>query len=278
MSYKLKKPFPLEKAVELYKSGLTLKQTALIFGISAPWLYFNLKPLGIVRKAGSCTRGIERPFKSRPDQRTSIFKSCEFCAKQMWVEKNQLDRKRFCSKSCYNQAQISKVTDEEMFWNQVAKTDTCWLFTGHRNKKTGYGSFKPRHNMNTRLPHRFVWELTYGLIPHMLSVLHSCDNKICVRPDHLFLGTQWDNVHDAIKKGLFIFGPNKKLSTEQVRTIRLHNSNNARQLALSYGVSESAIRAIISGRTWKNLPQLQAQLPKGGEGRMVGNHSNSIQG
>jgi len=192
-------------------------------------------------------------FSLRPIRRTGIFIKCKTCAEEFYVQVNEIGKKCFCSKPCFNLAQTSKLTDEEMFWNQVAKTDACWLFTGHRNKRTGYGSFKPRHNMGTRLPHRFSWEITYGPIPPESYVLHDCDNKMCIRPDHLFLGTQLDNVRDAIKKGLFIFGPNAKLSVEQVRTIRFHELNDAKHLASVYGLSESGIRAVINKRTWKKL-------------------------
>jgi hypothetical protein len=89
------------------------------------------------------------------------------------------------------------------FWPRVNKTDDCWLWTGRVNKK-GYGVFDRREagerRSYARLAHRIAWELTHGPILN-LSVLHRCDNPPCVRPDHLFLGTNDDNMKDASSKG-----------------------------------------------------------------------------
>ena len=256
---KLKKPFSLEKAVELYKSGLTLQQTASIIGISAPWLFCNLKPLGIVRRAGYNSKGVKRPYRPRPEKRTGQFLECRNCKKSFYIEKSQLNKAKFCSKPCYDNYQSSSLTDEENFWIKVAITDddSCWEFTGFQNK-TGYGSFKPRRQARTTLAHRFSWKITYGPIPHDLFVLHGCDNKICVRPDHLFLGTQRDNVRDAIQKGRFIFNPRAKLSFEKAQEIKVlyQSGNTARQIASVYNVSEGSIRTILSGRTWKKRMEL----------------------
>lgn len=86
----------------------------------------------------------------------------------------------------------------DRFWSKVNKTDGCWLWIASRHKK-GYGQFKLDGKM--RKAHRVAWELTYGPIPPDKNVCHTCDNPPCVRPDHLFLGTNGDNVRDAVKKG-----------------------------------------------------------------------------
>lgn len=85
------------------------------------------------------------------------------------------------------------------FFAKVAKGDGCWLWTGatHRN---GYGSFKLRGGRQVRA-HRFSWELARGPVPDGLSVLHRCDNRRCVRPEHLFVGTQRENLSDMVAKG-----------------------------------------------------------------------------
>ena len=83
------------------------------------------------------------------------------------------------------------------FWSNVRKTDSCWLWEGYRNY--GYGVF----SVNRRLmrAHRVSWIMAHGEIPKGLCVLHHCDVPACVRPDHLFIGSQADNVLDCIKKG-----------------------------------------------------------------------------
>ena len=87
---------------------------------------------------------------------------------------------------------------EPYFWSLVKKTNGCWIWTGDSSK--GYG----RIWRGTRryAAHRVAYELTVGPIPPGLNACHHCDNRICVRPDHIFLGTQKDNMQDWTKKGL----------------------------------------------------------------------------
>lgn len=83
------------------------------------------------------------------------------------------------------------------FWVNVVKTDGCWIWTGNFNA-FGYGRIG--NNGKRELAHRFSWVLHYGPIPKGLIVCHHCDNTACVRPDHLFIGTQQDNMDDMISK------------------------------------------------------------------------------
>lgn len=86
----------------------------------------------------------------------------------------------------------------ERFYSKIEKTDTCWLWkAGQRGN--GYGAIKV--NGKTVLAHRFSYELHKGEIPNGLYVCHSCDVRSCVNPDHLWLGTQKDNMMDARVKG-----------------------------------------------------------------------------
>jgi len=99
-------------------------------------------------------------------------------------------------------------TIEERFWLYVNPEPNtgCWLWDGYLDGR-GYGRLgKGGRSGGLIGAHRFSWELCNGSIPEGLSVLHKCDIPICVNPEHLFIGTQQDNIDDMIKKGRHLEG------------------------------------------------------------------------
>src|SRR5438094_246049 len=91
-----------------------------------------------------------------------------------------------------------RIKDLARFFSKIRKTDTCWLWAGAISR-SGYGQMFI--NGRNTLPHRYIFEQTYGPIPTGLFVCHSCDTKHCVNPEHLFLGNNSDNVLDSANKG-----------------------------------------------------------------------------
>lgn len=149
------------------------------------------------------------------------------------------------------------MTLEERFWKKVDKSGDCWNWTGARNSG-GYGS------MGEGKAHRISYELNIGPIPsgrghHGICVCHTCDNRACVNPAHLFLGDHADNMADAAAKGRFgdrsgAKNPRAKLTPDDVENIRANAMNLTRQeIADMFGVSKSLVEKILSGKVWKNV-------------------------
>ena len=134
--------------------------------------------------------------------RTSVV--CKNCGR-MFFTWPSLPRS-YCNLACFGKKiSVPRIPIEERFWAKVEKTDACWEWQSRIAPATGYGNFAiwKQGRRTTWLAHRLAWFLTNGAIPKGLCVLHKCDNRRCVRPDHLFLGTAADNVHDCIAKGRF---------------------------------------------------------------------------
>lgn len=156
--------------------------------------------------------------------------------------------KHFCSECRYS--------DDARLWNRVEKTETCWLWHGSIGKN-GYGI--TRYKGKTMTAHRMAWTLTHGEIPDGLCILHKCDVRVCVNPDHLFLGTYQDNATDAYNKGRTARGlmlPQTKLTPEAVLEIRaIWNTGTATQFQLGefYGVNQKTVSKIVNRQRWAHI-------------------------
>ena len=175
------------------------------------------------------------------------------------------------------------------FWSLVEKGDGCWLWQGELDDD-GYGRFDVRGcrgGLHRRVgAHRAAWVATCGAIPKGKLVLHHCDVRACVRPDHLFIGTHADNVADRVKKNRSARGTHNgvhtkpecraygdknglrrhpervargerqhlaKLTDAKVRKLRVTYAAGGvsqRALAVQYGVSQATISLVLKGRTW----------------------------
>lgn len=148
----------------------------------------------------------------------------------------------------------------ERFWSKVniAGPDDCWEWTALTCKK-GYGQFKLYSQQANKKAHRVSFLFSKG-DPKDLFVCHSCDNKSCCNPNHLWLGTNAENQQDAWKKGIVKRregedNPNAKLTEEDVRNIRgliAEGYSNAR-IARMYNVGKKQIGRIKLGKAWKHI-------------------------
>ena len=152
------------------------------------------------------------------------------------------------------------LTTEERFWRYVEKKSDheCWNWTGACNND-GYGHLNIK-NKTTRIT-RFSWTLHNGMIPKETPcVLHHCDNPKCVNPNHLFLGTQADNVEDMINKGRDNKArqkgednANHKLTLNEVKEIRrLHKKKQLtkKQIGEIFNVHQVTISRICNNKSW----------------------------
>ena len=154
-------------------------------------------------------------------------------------------------------------TPAQRFWSKVivAKPDDCWLWTGPTIRPNGYGVLNVDHcNIYA---HRIAYILACGPIPESKIVCHKCDIPACCNPNHLFMGTHYDNVHDKLAKGRYHWtdrrgekSPFHKLTNQQVLQIRslyVPRCISLRKLAKMFGVSKPTIKAIVAHQTWRNL-------------------------
>lgn len=136
----------------------------------------------------------------------------------------------------------------------------CWLWEAFTNAG-GYGQMTiGKRSDGTILAHRAAWIIYRGDIPEGLGVLHRCDNPPCVNPDHLFLGTEKDNMQDCSRKNRVnktiklrgVDHANSKLNEAAVRHIRSTRGNTA-ALAAEYGVTTANIKYVRRGVTWRHV-------------------------
>ena len=135
------------------------------------------------------------------------------------------------------------------FLSKTAAEGDCLVWKRGKNK-TGYGRFTLNGRMV--LAHRASFELHYGHLPKDICVLHKCDNRACVKPEHLFLGNQKENLIDMNKKGRRF----SKISAEdarEIRTIYAKGKITQSDIGKAYGICQVAVSDIINRKIWKNV-------------------------
>lgn len=149
--------------------------------------------------------------------------------------------------------------DADRFMNfvQPEPNSGCWLWRGQIDVR-GYGRFQMQRG-DTNLAHRISYRMATGVLPKEKMVCHRCDNPGCVNPEHLWLGTQSENMSDAGRKGRLskpaTVGERvntAKLNRDAVLEIRASRLPVA-ELAKLYGVSKEQIGNILNRRQWKHV-------------------------
>ncbi len=155
-------------------------------------------------------------------------------------------RPKFCSLACHLAVEVLRGSPDE-----------CWNWTGLRNDR-GYGRF--HFGKKNILAHRAAWIAVAGKeIPDGMVICHSCDNRTCCNPAHLFLGTQSDNMQDCVRKGRKNNPqgerhPRSKLTEDIVRQIKACKSaGDATAVATRFNTSQSHVSNIWRGERWGHL-------------------------
>lgn len=196
-----------------------------------------------------------------------VLMKCGYCGDPFEIAQSLASRGRgrFCDNWCrlealkYRNSNAGLDSPEpfdqmrERFWSHVRKGDGCWIFgTGltHDHQKF----YRRKVDGGHLGAHVFSYLIHFGPIPRGHVVRHTCDVGACVRPDHLIPGSHRDNSRDMVKRGRVALH-RAKLSLEQAEEIRRRYNSGERQdsLAVAFGVRQTTISAIVTGKTWTNL-------------------------
>lgn len=131
-------------------------------------------------------------------------------------------------------------------WDKVDKTkDGCWEWRGVTTR-VGYGVISVKCKKWST--HRLAYTLTHGEIPAGMLVCHKCDNRKCINPDHLFLGTVKDNALDAARKGRLSYSKPKKIAADKCNEIvtLLTAGSSYGEIAVAFNVSRQSIANFVA--------------------------------
>jgi hypothetical protein len=168
---------------------------------------------------------------------------------------NRMDLMRGSNPYC-GRGNLCPVMRKENFLEKVTERDGCWIWTACI-RDFGYGLFSMGYG-RTINAHIASYRIFVGEIPKKKFVLHKCDNPPCVNPDHLFLGTQADNMADKTTKNRQAKGERhgmSKLTSEAVSDIRKRYAEGTikARLAEEYGISRTHVARVINGSIWSHV-------------------------
>lgn len=183
---------------------------------------------------------------------------------QLWLKEHPEVRKQNTQVIAQHARETKAIKVEEIknrFWsNTTIKADNeCWNWAG-KKLNSGYGqiSFRNQH-VKARTAHTLSYILNIGAIPKGMDVCHTCDNRVCVNPKHLYLGSRRDNLNDAIKKGRMLIGEKNgshKLTIDNVKQIKRELEGGQKtiyRIAKDYGVNFNTIKNIAKGKNWSTV-------------------------
>lgn len=192
-----------------------------------------------------------------------IERACQQCGETFQVYESVARKGKglFCSKSCkssYQNAARVKSDPVVRFNSYVDRSGDCHVWTGTIDTGTGYGVITVDGKKIGA--HVFAWQIANGEKPPKgIHVRHTCDNRPCVNPKHLLLGTPLDNARDCVERNRHPKGEDsaRSLLTErEVCDMRRYADRgfSQRSIAAIFGVSRSCVVAVVKRQTWKHVP------------------------
>ena len=149
------------------------------------------------------------------------------------------------------------------FWANIQKTDTCWLWTGETDcnarQAFRYGRLRDGSRDKSMPAHRYYYEIHKGPIPEGQFICHRCAVPLCVRPEHLFVGTHQDNMNDMVSKERIQRGTQHRRTTlteENVRRMRAlwaQKAASQKELARMFEVGLSNVKHVLARRSWGHV-------------------------
>lgn len=179
---------------------------------------------------------------------------CMECGKTFKKRDSEIKRtkRHYCSIKCRDNYNKHSSPKKKSIDFTITKNG-CYECLSHKVGKRGY----PR--IHKKLVFRHVYEQMYGEIPKESVVRHTCDNKLCINPEHLILGTQLDNIKDMIERNRMPRGsnrPNAKITEKEAAEIKLmllKTDLTQKEIAKNFGVSYCIVKQIKQGRTWRHV-------------------------
>lgn len=208
-------------------------------------------------KAQMLEKGLRHARTQCPRSGMTMTKICDRCGRvftrQGACPLPAFRKRRYCSLGCSAKGRARRNTTHTFFDKFIPEPMSgCWLWEGtvHRD---GYGQIKIDGTLHRA--HRLSYELHKGRVPPTLGVLHKCDTRCCVNPDHLYVGSPADNVDDMVRRGRNRRGEAQsqaKLTERAVKAIRQSGRPSA-ELARKYGVTRQCIRNVRTGLRWRHV-------------------------